>query len=96
INGIKAYMLLDTGSTTLSVTPEFARIAELKVFALKEQITLYLGCVGSRSKINFGAYGDLQYDAIETPDEYFDIINVDRYDGIVGITWMRRHGLILD
>ncbi|KAJ7022618.1 hypothetical protein C8F04DRAFT_1194343 [Mycena alexandri] len=49
IGGVKAYMLFDTGSNTDSLTPEFARSSNCTIFRLAEQVTLQLGCVGSRA-----------------------------------------------
>ncbi|KAJ6493579.1 hypothetical protein C8R47DRAFT_1269421 [Mycena vitilis] len=95
IGGCKAYMLFDSGSNTDSLTPEFARSSSSKIFKLDEQVVLQLGCVGSKSKICFGARAPVNFGGV-TGHAYFDIVNVDRYDGIIGTPFMIRHGLILD
>ena len=47
INGIKALVLFDTGSTTDAVSNDFARVAQLPLYTLEKPITLKLGCIGS-------------------------------------------------
>ncbi|KAJ7721257.1 hypothetical protein DFH07DRAFT_693304, partial [Mycena maculata] len=54
INGTDAYALIDSGSTTNSISPEFTHATKAPRIRLEEQITLQLGCVGSRSRINYG------------------------------------------
>jgi hypothetical protein len=54
-----------------------------------------LGTVGSKAKFNFGANVHTSYGGIEDK-VYYDIINVDRYDAILGTQFMRKHGIKLD
>ncbi|KAI0027096.1 hypothetical protein K488DRAFT_6309, partial [Vararia minispora EC-137] len=96
MGGLQAYMLLDSGSTGSSLTPDFVHVSGLKAFALKEPIPLFLGCAGSRSTIQFGAFADAHIGPIRASNEYFDVVNVDRYDGILGVPFLRRHGFVLD
>lgn len=95
IGNAKAFTMFDSGSTLESLSPEFTRVADIKVFPLTNQVTLQLGTAGSRSKVNYGAFTTVKYDDIEAP-EYFDIANIDRYDCIVGTRFMRKHGISLD
>ncbi len=53
VNGLDVYTLLDTGSTTMSIMHDFARVAKLTVFQLENLVALQLRTVGSRSMINF-------------------------------------------
>ena len=96
VNGLEAYALLDTGSTTVSITHDFARVAKLQVMQLQNPVLLQLGTVGSRSMINFGAKARLELGPARENDAYMDVVNIDRYDMIVGTPFMRRHGLALD
>ena len=48
INGLKALVLFGSGSTTDSITPEFAFATKAKQIKVEEQVVLQLGCVGSR------------------------------------------------
>jgi hypothetical protein len=47
INGVKAYMLFDSGSTTDALSPDFARVANVPLYRLVKPATLQLGCSGS-------------------------------------------------
>ncbi|KAJ7735405.1 hypothetical protein DFH07DRAFT_780023 [Mycena maculata] len=95
IGGMKAFMLFDSGSNTDSLTSEFARATNCWIFKLNEQITLQLGCVGSRSRINYGARAPVNFGSIKG-HAYYDLVNLDRYDGIIGTPFMIKHSLILD
>jgi hypothetical protein len=95
INGVKAFTLFDTGSTTDSVTPEFAFATRAKQITLEDQVILQLGCVGSRSKINYGTRVPVNICGIDS-DTYFDLVNLDRYDCIIGTPFMNTHGVCLD
>jgi predicted aspartyl protease len=47
VNGIEAYALLDTGSTTMSITHDFAHVAKLSMIQLENPVPLQLGTIGS-------------------------------------------------
>lgn len=96
VNSLEAYALLDTGSTTVSITNDFARVARLRVQQLDNPITLQLGTVGSRSMINYGARARIELGSIVEDNAYVDVVNIDRYDMIIGTPFMRRHKLVLD
>ncbi|KAI0057642.1 hypothetical protein BV25DRAFT_1769138, partial [Artomyces pyxidatus] len=95
VNGLKAYTLFDSGSTTVSITPDFARVSKIPLIQLENPVVLQLGCVGSRSKINFGANVNLKFGPVDAPT-YVDIVNIDRYDMIIGTPFLRKHGVNLD
>lgn len=95
INGLLAYTLFDSGSTTDSITPEFSRASQAKLVKLDEQVVLQLGCAGSRSKINYGTWAPVRLGSINE-EVYFDIVNLDRYDCVIGTPFMNKHGIVLD
>lgn len=95
IGGQEAFTLFDSGCTTEAISPDFARVAGIKVHPIVTPITLQLGTAGSRSKINHGTIATTKYDGLMS-DEYMDIVNLDRYDAIVGTKYMRKHGIQLD
>ncbi|KAJ7640211.1 hypothetical protein B0H17DRAFT_1149061 [Mycena rosella] len=74
IAGTLAYMLFDSSINIDSITPEFARATGCKPIKLKEQVTLQLGCVGSRSKISFGTRPPVNFGGIKG-HVYFDQAN---------------------
>ncbi|KAJ7503829.1 hypothetical protein B0H11DRAFT_2222444 [Mycena galericulata] len=87
--------LLRASHTTNSVTPEFANTTKAPRIKLAQQVTLQLGCVGSRSRINFGTRIPVDFGGIKGY-VYFDLVNLDRYDVIIGTPFLNRHGIILD
>ncbi|KAJ7215174.1 hypothetical protein C8J57DRAFT_1096308 [Mycena rebaudengoi] len=95
IGSSSTYVLFDSGSNTDSVTPEYANTVDGPHIPLDEQITLQLGCVGSRSKISHGTRLPVDFGGINGY-VYFDQVNLDRYDTIIGTPFMNRHGVILD
>ena len=62
---------------------------------LKTPATLKLGCVGSKSKINFGMTMTIQFESAEI-STYLDIANIDQHDVIMGIPYMTNNKISLD
>ncbi|KAJ7120141.1 hypothetical protein C8R44DRAFT_623675, partial [Mycena epipterygia] len=92
INGHKAFTLFDSGCTTEAISPDFCQVANICVFPIESEVVLQLGMAGSRSKINHGATARVTYSTLVS-EEYVDIVNLDRYDAIVGTRYMRKHGI---
>ena len=95
INEVKAYTLFDSGSTTDTVGPDFARVSNVPILRLEKPATLQLGCLGSRSKINFTTVAVVEF-GLTTAKNYLDIANLDKYDCILGKLFLRKHGISLD
>jgi len=77
------------------MTPQFAQAADIKVSRLKTPVVLQLGTVGSRSTINFGVYADTTIGSMKS-SEYYDIVNLDHFDMVIGVPLMRKKKIILD
>ncbi|KAF8241016.1 hypothetical protein L208DRAFT_1230055 [Tricholoma matsutake] len=95
LHELEAFVLLNSGCMSDSISPEFAMSANLKAHKLEELVPLQLGTVGSCSKINFGLFTDFEISEIKNT-HYFDVANIDRYDAILGTVFMRKHGIVLD
>src|ERR1700723_3881652 len=95
INGIRAYTLFNSGSTTDAVSPDLARVAELPLLALDKPVTLQLGCSGSRSKVNFATTAMINFELVHALT-FLDIVNLDKYDCILGMPFMTKHKIVLD
>ncbi|KAF8237725.1 hypothetical protein L208DRAFT_1246154 [Tricholoma matsutake] len=95
LHNLKAYILLDSGCTTNSISPEFTMSVNLKAHELEEPVPLQLGTVGGRSKINFGLFTNFEIGGVVNT-HYFNVVNIDRYDAILGTMFMRKHGIVLD
>ena len=94
INGQEAVVLLDSGCTMDAISPEMVQIVGLKVHQLTEQIPIQLGTKGSKSQINHSMKTCIKFGTVEM-NHYFDIINIDRYDVILGIVFMKQHRIVL-
>ena len=95
INGHKALTMLDTGSTSNFISPAFATVHRIRAFPLEQQLTLQLGCIGSRSHITHGAHAQMQIGAFNA-QLYFDVANIDHYDCILGIPFLWQNAAIVD
>ncbi|KAF8219883.1 hypothetical protein L208DRAFT_1337028 [Tricholoma matsutake] len=95
LHNLEAYVLPNSSCTTNSILPEFTMSVNLKAHELEEPVPLQLGTVGSRSKINFGLFTDFEIGGVVNT-HYFDVVNINRYDAILGTVFMRKHGIVLD
>ncbi|KAF8221663.1 hypothetical protein L208DRAFT_1326609 [Tricholoma matsutake] len=95
LHELEAFILLDSGCTSDSISPEFAMLVNLKAHELEEPVPLQLGTVGSHSKINFRLFTDFEIGEIKNT-HYFNVVNIDRYDAILGTVFMRKHSIVLD
>jgi len=96
----EAVVLLDSGCIMDAISPEMVQIVGLEVHQLMEQIPIQLGTKESKSQINHDMKaciqsGTVQFGTVET-NHYFDIINIDRYDVILGTVFMKQHRIVLD
>ena len=95
INGLRAKALIDSGSTINCISPDFVRISRVSAFSLSHPVGLQLGCVGSRSRINFGVRTKVELDGDSRPI-YLDVVNLDHYDVILGTPYMRAVEMVLN
>lgn len=95
VNGLDALTLWDSGSTSTAMSPPFADVSKALVFRLTNPVVLQLGTVGSRSRINFGTKSNIVSDGYTGPG-YFDVVNIDKYNVIIGTPFMHEHGVVLD
>ena len=95
VNGMRGLALLDSGSSIDCISPEFTRIAKIRASPLSKPVGLQLGCVGSRSTINFGTRTNVGV-AERTEKVYLDVVNIDHYDVILGVPSLQQYGTQLD
>ena len=95
IGGIKAHCLIDSGCKGIMISPNFIKAAKNKPFLLDKPIGIQLAVTGSKSVINYGANATIKYDEKESK-EYFNIVNIDYYDAILGTPFLRKHEVIID
>ncbi|THH16256.1 hypothetical protein EUX98_g9331 [Antrodiella citrinella] len=95
INGQTALALFDSGSSVDAINSSFAAVHHIKTFTLKIPVRIQMGCTGSRGMISSGTKVSLTLGP-RTEDTYFDILNVDHYDVIIGVGLMSKIGIHLD
>ncbi len=93
INGHKVHGLLDGGSTLDLISANFAKVHQLKMFELKNPIRLQMAMSGSRSSIQYGAHAELKVGDLKQ-QRYFDIVNLDWYQVILGMPFLKEHKII--
>ena len=77
------------------LSPNFIRAAKIEPFLLDKPIGIQLAVTGSKSVINYGVNTTIKYEGRELK-EYFDIINIDYYDAILGTPYLRKYEVIID
>ena len=77
------------------ISPDFIRAAKIEPFLLDKPIGIQLAVTGSKSVINYSTNATIKYKGRESK-EYFDIINIDYYDAILGTPFLRKHKVIID
>ena len=66
-----------------------------KTFALEQPIVLQLACIGSQLMINYRTHVTIKI-GHKVVKEYFNIMNVEHYNVILGTPFLRKMGIILD
>ena len=95
IGRIKGHCLIDSGCEGIIISSNFIRVAKIKPFPFDKPIGIQLAVTGSKSVINYGANATIKYKGKELK-EYFDIINIDYYDAILGTPFLRKHKVVID
>ena len=90
-----AYVLIDTGCETDMLSHDFAEALKLEYCTLENPIGLQLAVSGSRSTINLGVKCQIT-SGKRSINHYFDVVNVDQYDVILGMPFLKTYGLIID
>ena len=67
----------------------------MKLAKLEQPISLQLACVGSKSTINYGTKVTIVF-SDTCVKEYLDVANIDYYDIILGMPFLRCLGVSLD
>ena len=95
IGGVKAHCLIDSGCKGIMISPNFIRVAKIEPFLLDQPIGIQLAVTGSKSVINYGTNTTIKYDEKESK-EYFNIIDIDYYDAILGTPFLRKLEVVID
>ena len=77
------------------ISPEFTRAAKIKTFALEKPIGIQLAVTGSKSIINYGTNTTIQINGEELK-EYFNVVNIDYYNAILGTPFLKKFKVAID
>ena len=95
IGGIKAHCLIDSGCKGIMISPNFIRAVKIEPFPLDKPIGIQLAVMSSKSIINYGANATIKYNEKELK-EYFNIVNIDYYNAILGTPSLRKHKVVIN
>ncbi|CAD6915187.1 unnamed protein product [Tilletia controversa] len=96
INGHDAKALFDSGSTADLISASFVDAHRLQSFKLEHPSPLQLAITGSRGKINRACFAKVTHGSCKDRSRYFDVLNIDRYDVILGTSYQKDFGVLLD
>ena len=96
INGMEVFTLFDSGSSADVISPDFARVSKTRIHTLDKPVPLQLGTVGSQASINYRVRTLIEFGSRKEERYYLDVVNIDRYDAILGAPFMRKFGVRLD
>ena len=77
------------------ISPNFIRAVKIEPFPLDKPIGIQLAVMGRKSIINYDVNETIKYNEKESK-EYFDIVNIDYYDAILGTPFLRKHKVVID
>ncbi|KAF8596778.1 hypothetical protein BDV93DRAFT_454272 [Ceratobasidium sp. AG-I] len=89
-----AHILFDSGSGTDMISPAFVHVAQITPIKLEQPIGLQLATIGRGGKVNFGVNANVEIGPVIT-GHYFDVVDIEKYDIIIGMPFMRRFGMRL-
>jgi hypothetical protein len=90
VNGQDVRALLDSGLLSDFMSTSLADQLAVRKSNLAKPLNVQLAVQGSRTKVNLGATVRLEYAGI-CKERWFDIINIDTYDMILGTPFMFQH-----
>ena len=94
INGHPARALIDSGSLADFMSTTLAEQLDVPWIELTKPLTIQLAAQGSRSKVNYGTKVQFAYQDIQM-ERYFDIMNVQNYDLILGTLFLFQHKVMI-
>ncbi|KIJ47044.1 hypothetical protein M422DRAFT_88114, partial [Sphaerobolus stellatus SS14] len=95
IGGTKAHCLLDSGCEGIMISSDLVHANKLPKFELEKPVILQLACVGSKSTVQYGLTAKILLGK-EKCEEYFNIVNVNYYDVILGTPFLCQFEILLD
>jgi hypothetical protein len=94
IEGQPTWALIDSGSLGDFMSTTLADQLWVKKILLEKPLAVQLAVQGSRTRANYGTKVKLKYQDIKS-DHYFNIINLDGYDLILGTPFLYQHKVMI-
>ncbi|KIJ60874.1 hypothetical protein HYDPIDRAFT_177272 [Hydnomerulius pinastri MD-312] len=94
VNGRPARALVDTGSLSDFMSSTLTEQIHAPRIELAKPLSVQLAVQGSRSKVNYGTKVTFEYQTIRS-ERYFDIINLQNYDLILGTPFLFQHKVMV-
>jgi len=88
-------VLFDSGAEMDALSPDFVHVCQVPLMELPNPLVLQMGTKGSRSCIYYGTNVNLKILG-HSMSHYFDIVNVEKYNAILGAPWLNTTGALLD
>ena len=95
IEGVKAHCLIDSSCEGVMISSKFTQAAKIKTLALEKPIGKQLAVMGSKSIINYGTNMTIKINSEELK-EYFNIVNIDYYNAILGTPFLKKFKVAID
>jgi hypothetical protein len=96
VNGVATFTLFDSGSQVDAISLDFAWALQLDHFKLEQTVLLQLGTKGSHTTFSYKVEPALLYKGTSFGTRRIDVINIDRYDLLLGAPFFNHHGVVLD
>jgi hypothetical protein len=95
VDGIEAYTCFDSGSELDAISPDFTRAAGIDQVARADTLKVRLGTKGSSSATSYEAKPELDF-GNRTLGHPLDILNLDRFDVLLGSPFCNQYKVVLD
>ena len=95
IGEIKAHILLDCGSMLDMISANYAATSKLDMFQLKKPVRLQMATSRLCTMIQFSIHTERKFDEFRQK-RYFDVVNLDRYDTILGTPFLKDNELLMN
>ncbi len=95
IAGVKAYVLFDSRAETDAISLDYIQAVHIPILQLENPVLLQMGTKGTHSQIIYGTNMDVKINGhIQT--HYFDVVNINKYNVILGAPWLNENKAVLD
>ena len=96
VNGVDAFTCFDTGSQLDAISPDFMRATNMVPRASHTPVKVRLGTKGSSAKSSYEVDAKLGFDRNTEIEHTLDVLNIDRWDVIIGTTFLRKKKAIIN